>query len=417
MNLLLRSFLKRCVRQGALAVETVRGEQFNVGDGAGVPVRLRFMDRGAEREILFNPAVALGELFSSRRLVVLDGNIADLLELLGRNLKSMTPPALGAVRQRVRTALGWAHVRNTAQRSRRQIAHHYDQDGRLYDLFLDPDKQYSCAYFEYPGQSLDAAQRAKKRHIAAKLLVEPGARVLDIGCGWGGLALYLAQECGASVTGITLSEEQLAIARQRAADNKLSSRIDFRLMDYRKVTGPFDRVVSVGMFEHVGPADYGTYFQTANRILADDGVMLLHSIGRFDGVSATNPWIAKHVFPGGHIPALSEVLPEIEKSGLIVTDVEILRLHYAETLAAWRRAFLSRYDEAVRLFGEEFCRMWEFYLAASETGFRYGNLMVFQIQLAKRLDAVPLTRGYIAEREARLAQYEMDFDALRAAAE
>lgn len=417
MNLLLRSFLKRCVRQGALAVETVRGEQFNVGDGTGVPVRLRFMDRGAEREILFNPAVALGELFSSRRLVVLDGNIADLLELLGRNLKSMTPPALGAVRQRVRTALGWAHVRNTAQRSRRQIAHHYDQDGRLYDLFLDPDKQYSCAYFEYPGQSLDAAQRAKKRHIAAKLLVEPGARVLDIGCGWGGLALYLAQECGASVTGITLSEEQLAIARQRAADNKLSSRIDFRLMDYRKVTGPFDRVVSVGMFEHVGPADYGTYFQTANRILADDGVMLLHSIGRFDGVSATNPWIAKHVFPGGHIPALSEVLPEIEKSGLIVTDVEILRLHYAETLAAWRRAFLSRYDEAVRLFGEEFCRMWEFYLAASETGFRYGNLMVFQIQLAKRLDAVPLTRGYIAEREARLAQYEMDFDALRAAAE
>lgn len=417
MNLLLRSFLKRCVRQGALAVETVRGEQFNVGDGTGVPVRLRFMDRGAEREILFNPAVALGELFSSRRLVVLDGNIADLLELLGRNLKSMTPPALGAVRQRVRTALGWAHVRNTAQRSRRQIAHHYDQDGRLCDLFLDPDKQYSCAYFEYPGQSLDAAQRAKKRHIAAKLLVEPGARVLDIGCGWGGLALYLAQECGASVTGITLSEEQLAIARQRAADNKLSSRIDFRLMDYRKVTGPFDRVVSVGMFEHVGPADYGTYFQTANRILADDGVMLLHSIGRFDGVSATNPWIAKHVFPGGHIPALSEVLPEIEKSGLIVTDVEILRLHYAETLAAWRRAFLSRYDEAVRLFGEEFCRMWEFYLAASETGFRYGNLMVFQIQLAKRLDAVPLTRGYIAEREARLAQYEMDFDALRAAAE
>ncbi len=417
MSLFLRSFLKRCVRQGTLAVETVRGERFNVGDGTGIPVRLRFMDRGAEREILFNPAVALGELFSSGRLVVLGGNISDLLELLGRNLKSMTPPALGAVRQRVRTTLGWTRVSNTAQRSRRQIAHHYDQDGRLYDLFLDPDKQYSCAYFEYPGQPLEAAQRAKKRHIAAKLLVEPGARVLDIGCGWGGLALYLAQACGASVTGITLSEEQLQIARARAAENQLSSRVDFRLMDYRNVAGPFDRIVSVGMFEHVGPADYGTYFRAANRMLADDGVMLLHSIGRFDGVSATNPWIAKHVFPGGHIPALSEVLPEIEKSGLIVTDVEILRLHYAETLAAWRRAFLNRYDEAVRLFGEEFCRMWEFYLAASETGFRYGNLMVFQIQLAKRLDAIPLTRDYIAEREARLAKYEMDFGALRAAAE
>ena len=260
MSLLLRTFLRRCVRQGSLEVETADGGHFAVGDGAGAPIGLQFMDRSAEREILFDPASALGELFTQGRLVVFGGSISDLLELLGRNLKSMTPPALGAVRQRVRTALRSMHLRNTAHRSRRHVAHHYDQDGRLYDLFLDPDRQYSCAYFEYPGQALEAAQLAKKRHIAAKLLAEPGARVLDIGSGWGGLALYLAQVCGASVTGITLSEQQLGIAKKRAADSHLSPRVDFRLLDYRAVTGKFDRIVSVGMFEHVGPADYGTYF-------------------------------------------------------------------------------------------------------------------------------------------------------------
>ncbi len=416
MSLLLRSFIGLCVRRGTLLVETASGQRFTVGDGTGAPVGLRFMDHGAEREILFNPAVALGELFTEGRLRLLSGTVADLLDLLGRNLKAMTPPAIGIARQRMRTKLNAIRLRNTVYRCRRQIAHHYDQDGRLYDLFLDPDLQYSCAYFEYPGQSLEAAQIAKKRHIAAKLLVEPGARVLDIGCGWGGLALYLAQTCGSTVTGITLSEEQLQIAQARATDSQLSSQVNFRLMDYRAVAGPYDRIVSVGMFEHVGAADYTTYFQVANRALADDGVMLLHSIGRFDGASATNPWIAKHVFPGGHIPALSEILPEIEKSGLIVTDVEILRLHYAETLGAWRKAFLERREEAVLLFGEEFCRMWEFYLAGSEAGFRYGNLMVFQIQLAKRLDAIPLTRDYIAGREARLAESEKGIDQARSAA-
>ncbi len=403
MSLLLRTFLRLCVRDGTLVVDTASGRHFEVGDRTGEPIGLRFMDRGAERAILLDPAFAVGELFTAGRLVVSGGNVSDLLELLGRNLKSMTPPAIGKIRQHVRTALRSLSTRNTAQRSRRQIAHHYDHDGRLYDLFLDPYRQYSCAYFEYPGQPLCDAQRAKMRHIAAKLLVEPGARVLDIGCGWGGLALFLARACGASVTGITLSDEQVRVANTRAAERHLTSSVDFHRTDYRSLTGTFDRIVSVGMFEHVGYSDYGCYFQTANRLLADDGVMVLHSVGRFDGASATNPWIEKYIFPGSYVPALSEVLPAIEKSGLLVTDIEILRLHYADTLASWRNAFMERRGEAVIYFGEEFCRMWEFYFAACEAGFRHGNLMVFQIQLAKRLDAVPLTRGYIAEREAVLA--------------
>jgi cyclopropane-fatty-acyl-phospholipid synthase len=417
MNMLLRSFLSRCVRKGSLAVQTASGKSFAVGDGTGIPVGIQFLDRGAEREILLDPAAALGELFTQGRLVMTRGSIANLLDLLGRNLDAMIPPAAGRLRQRARTAMASIRLRNTARRARRQIAHHYDQDRRLYELFLDADLQYSCAYFEHPNQSLEAAQRAKKRHIAAKLCVKPGARILDIGCGWGGLALYLAKTCGASVTGITLAQGQLDVANKRAADNNLSPSVEFRLLDYRAVTGTFDRIVSVGMFEHVGPADYGTYFKSARELLADDGVMLLHSIGRFDGVSATNPWIEKNVFPGGHIPALSEVLPEIEKSGLIVTDIQILRLHYAETLASWRNAFLQQREKAVQMFGDGFCRMWEFYLAASEAGFRHGNLMVFQIQLAKRLDTVPLTRDYIANREAELTELEFARDGLREAAE
>jgi cyclopropane-fatty-acyl-phospholipid synthase len=275
----------------------------------------------------------------------------------------------------------------------------------LYELFLDADRQYSCAYFEHPDQSLEDAQLAKKRHIAAKLVLEKGHRVLDIGCGWGGLALYLSQHCLTRVKGITLSEEQLTVARRRALENGIS-RIDFRLQDYRAVTEQFDRIVSVGMFEHVGVGYYDSYFGKAAQLLADDGVMLLHSIGRMDGPGSANPWMDKYIFPGSYAPALSEVLPAIERAGLIVTDIEILRLHYAETLRAWRQHFLARRGEAKALYDERFCRMWEFYLACCEAAFRYSGLMVFQIQLAKSLNAVPLTRDYIAEREAQLRAKE-----------
>ena len=307
---------------------------------------------------------------------------------------------------------------NPRSRSRRNVAHHYDLDGRLYRLFLDADQQYSCAYFEAPDQSLDDAQLAKKRHLAAKLKVEPGAKVLDIGCGWGGLALYLAEIAGARVTGITLSQEQYARAQQRAIERGRSQDATFRLEDYRDVAGQFDRIVSVGMFEHVGVGHYDTFFRKCAKILGQDGVFLLHTIGRSGSPSVTNPWIAKYIFPGGYIPALSEVLPAIQRARLVVTDVEILQLHYAETLKAWRERFLAHREEVERLYDARFVRMWEFYLASSEMAFRESDMVVFQIQMAKRKGVVPQTRDYIGREETRLRALEAGYSApLRLAGE
>jgi cyclopropane-fatty-acyl-phospholipid synthase len=401
MDAILCSFLARVVTRGMLEVETASGRRFTVGDGTGDPVAVRFVDHRAERRLLLDPALALGELYIEGRMVVTRGCIYDLLALVASNLSWRTPPGPARVHERIRKTLRPLHQRNTKRRAARNVGHHYDLDGRLYGLFLDADRQYSCAYFEHADQTLDDAQLAKKRHIAAKLLLEGGHRVLDIGCGWGGLALYLGQQCGAHVTGITLSEEQLVVARGRAEDSGIP-RFNFRLQDYRTITEKFDRIVSVGMFEHVGVAYYDTYFRKTAELLAEDGVMLLHSIGRMDGPGAANPWMDKYIFPGSYAPALSEVLPAIERAGLIVTDVEILRFHYAETLRAWHERFLARRDEANALYDERFSRMWQFYLAGCEAAFRYSGLMVFQIQLAKSMNAVPLTRDYIAVREAEL---------------
>jgi cyclopropane-fatty-acyl-phospholipid synthase len=295
---------------------------------------------------------------------------------------------------------------NLRPRAKRNVAHHYDLDGRLYALFLDSDRQYSCAYFENDDDALDDAQLAKKRHIAAKLLIERGQQVLDIGSGWGGLALYLAEICGARVTGITLSQEQLAAARGRANERALGDSVQFRLQDYRDVSGRYDRIVSVGMFEHVGVQFYDAYFGKIAEVLTEDGIALLHSIGRSGRPFYTNPWVAKYVFPGGYIPALSEVLPAIERAGLLVTDIEILRLHYAETLKAWRERFLAHRADVERLYDPRFVRMWEFYLASSEMAFREQNMMVFQIQLTKRQGVVPITRNYIPREEQRLRMLE-----------
>jgi cyclopropane-fatty-acyl-phospholipid synthase len=295
---------------------------------------------------------------------------------------------------------------NPRGRSKTNVAHHYDLDGRLYSLFLDADKQYSCAYFETPDATLEDAQLAKKRHLAAKLLIGRGNRVLDIGSGWGGLGLYLAQMSGANVTGVTLSTEQLQVSNARAAESNLTHLAKFHLQDYRDVSGRFDRIVSVGMFEHVGVDFYETYFKRCAELLTDDGIMVLHSIGRSEGPDSTNPWIAKYIFPGGYIPALSEVAPAIERAGLLVCDIEILRLHYAETLKAWRQRFMARREEAVHLYDERFARMWEFYLASSEMAFRKQNLMNFQIQLTKRQGVVPMTRDYIGREEAKLRRIE-----------
>jgi len=404
MDRLLRRLLSRFICRGSISFTTADGATFRCGDGTGMPIAARFLTRAAERRVLTNPELALGEIYMDGSFVVQQGSIADLLAVV------MDQPAI---------VPGWAKAQwwlrhvirsllqlNIRERSRQNVAHHYDLDDRLYTLFLDSDRQYSCGYFEHAGATLDDAQLAKKRHVAAKLLIDRNDRVLDVGCGWGGLGLYLAEILDAEVTGVTLSSEQLQVANARARERHLAGSARFLLQDYRDVPGTFDRIVSVGMFEHVGVAFYKSFFRRCAELLDNDGVMVLHSIGRSERPDATNPWITKYIFPGGYIPTLSEVLPAIEQAGLLVCDVEILRLHYAETLKAWRERFMARRKEAIQLYDERFARMWEFYLAASEMAFRKQNLMNFQIQITKRQGVVPMTRDYIHREETRLRGIE-----------
>jgi cyclopropane-fatty-acyl-phospholipid synthase len=399
MEKVLTTLLSRLVQRGSLTVVTARGREYTFGDGTGEDIRVRFLDAGAERALVFNPELRLGELYMDGRLVVERGTIYDFLALvLGGatpDKRSLPARALGGLRFLARRALS----RNNPWRARRNVAHHYDLDHHLYQLFLDADRQYSCAYFERPDSTLDEAQIAKKRLITAKLLVEPDSRVLDIGCGWGGLGLYIKQIGGASqVHGITLSTEQHEIARARADKAGLSDSVHFVLQDYRAVEGSFDRIVSVGMFEHVGLRFYQNYFDKCRQLLEPDGVMVLHTIGHMDGPWYPNPWLDKYIFPGGYLPALSEIIPAIERAGLLVIDVECLRMHYAETLLDWRRRFMAKREEAKALYDERFCRMWEYYLSCCEAAFRFQNVAVFQIQCARHASAVPLVRNYITER-------------------
>lgn len=355
--------------------------------------------------ILLRPKLALGEAFMDGDIVMERGEIFDLFGAGANYFQSQkrrgpVSRALAFVKSRIARA-------NPRRRARQNVAHHYDLSVDLYRRFLDADLQYSCAYFRDPDMSLEEAQIAKKQHIAAKLLLAPGQRVLDIGCGWGGLGLSLAQ-AGVDVLGVTLSEEQLALANLRAEDAGLSEHAQFELRDYRDLGGAFDRIVSVGMFEHVGLHDYDCYFQSIARLLKDDGVALVHTIGNQAAPIPPNPFIAKYIFPGGYIPSLSEIMPAIERSGLMATDIEVLRLHYADTLREWRKRFMANREEIKALYDERFCRLWEYYLAGSEAAFRYGVNAVFQIQLAKRHDAAPLTRDYITDAERRTATTARD---------
>jgi cyclopropane-fatty-acyl-phospholipid synthase len=413
----LELFLRRYVRRGSFKVTTAAGNTYTFGDGSGPPIAARFTTASAQRAVLFDPELGLGEVYMDGTFVVERGSIADVLAILFRQDSSPMPGLAWPLRLARYLFRRLQHF-NPRARARRNVAHHYDLDGRLYSLFLDGDEQYSCAYFESADQSLDDAQLAKKRHLAAKLRLGPGANVLEIGCGWGGLALYLAEICRAHVTGITLSDEQYRLAQNRAAERGQTRDTNFRLIDYRDVEGCFDRIVSVGMFEHVGVSFYDTFFDKCAHLLEEDGVMLLHTIGRKSTPGTTNPWLAKYIFPGGYIPALSEVLPAIERARLIVTDIEVLQLHYAETLKAWRERFLAHREEVVRIYDQRFVRMWEFYLASSEMSFRDGDMVVFQIQMTKHKGVTPPTRDYIAREEARLRASEANQSApLRLAGE
>ncbi len=405
--MLIAGMLHHLIRYGELTVVDARGRTHCFrGTDPGPKATIRLADRQIESRLLLHPELALGEGYMDGRIVLEEGSILDVIEIGSVNFQRLGGNNWGSVAARFAGLLRRFHQYNPVPRARRNVAHHYDLSSELYRLFLDSDRQYSCAYFPEPTATLDEAQLHKKRHLAAKLLLRPGQKVLDIGAGWGGLGIYCAQVDEVDVTGLTLSVEQHDYAMRRVRVAGLEGRVRFLIQDYRETTGTFDRIVSVGMLEHVGVNHYDAYFRLVAARLADDGVAVIHSIGRAAGPAATAAFVRKYIFPGGYIPALSEILPAVERAGLWVTDVEILRLHYAETLKAWRERFVANWDRAAELYDERFCRMWEFYLAGSEAFFRCMDGMVFQIQLAKDRRAVPLTRDYIASEEARHARAE-----------
>ena len=402
MFLLTRLF-NRMIRDGELTIVDHRGSEHRFGAPSAFlkPVRFRLTDAATARAIALGPAMGAGEGYMDGRLIMEAGTIFDLVSLVTYNVRwdRANPVRLALWRQAAVAAR--LDQFNFERRARRNVAHHYDLSDRLYDLFLDADRQYSCAYYEQPDDRLETAQVNKKAHIAAKLDLRPGQRVLDIGCGWGGMALYLHRVAGVDVTGVTLSAEQLKVARRRAAEAGVGDHVRFELIDYRAVEGPFDRIVSVGMFEHVGLPHYRTFFDKVHSLLTPDGVALIHSIARADGPGATDPWTAKYIFPGGYAPALSQIAPAVERAWLWITDVEVLRLHYALTLEEWYRRTVAAEGKIVALYDARFFRMWQFYLSAAVAAFRHDGHMNVQIQLTRTRDALPITREYMAAAEAR----------------
>ncbi len=397
--MLFARLLDQIFQAGTLEVIDATGRKHTFGGAEGPHCAIRLHDRALHRTLFLRPQLHIGEAYMDGRLTIEEGTVHDFLDLCGRNMAAFENHPIQRFGNRMSKAFRGIYQFNPIGAAQRHVAHHYDLSGRLYDLFLDEDWQYSCGYFATDNDSLEVAQENKKAHLAAKLLIEPDKTVLDIGSGWGGLGLYLARATGADVTGVTLSAEQHKASQERAREAGLSDRVRFRLQDYREVPETFDRIVSVGMFEHVGARHYREFFEKVKTLLTEDGVCVLHSIGRMDPPGSTNPWLRKYIFPGGYTPAMSEVLAVVERTGLHVTDIEVLRLHYAETIKEWYRRFMANRDRVKELYDERFCRMWEFYLAGCESSFRHMGQIVFQMQLAKRPDAVPITRDYITDWE------------------
>lgn len=395
--MLLEALLNKHIRFGSIRLIDADGRERTFGNGQGPHCTLRLHEKALGNSLAFRPGLSVGEAYMNGNLTVEEGDLFDFLEIVARNIDNLEVNPILYFVNRFRHKFSNSISRN---RSKTNVAHHYDLSGDLFRLFLDSDSQYSCAYFLSPNDSIEDAQFNKKRHIASKLyLNRPGLKVLDIGSGWGGLGIYLATEADADVTGITLSAEQHRISNERAESANLGDQVRFHMRDYREEPGRYDRIVSIGMLEHVGRRNYGNYFRKIHDLMSNDGVALVHSIGFFDEPGPINPFIRKYIFPGAEIPTLSEVCSVVERTGLLVTDVEILRLHYAETLRLWREAFLSNWNKAAGLYDERFCRMWLFYLALCEVGFRHRSMMVFQLQLAKRIDSLPTTRDYMIDWE------------------
>ena len=385
------------LRVGTLHLVMPSGRSHSYGDQSGDPITIRLHDASTVKHLALNPEMALGEAYMNGSLTIDGDDLQEFLAMIVRNVQLTAGHRVWWQKPllKSRAALRWLAQNNVVERARGNAAHHYDLSGRLYGLFLDQDRQYSCGYFKNTTDTLEQAQGRKKEHIARKLRITPGMSVLDIGCGWGGMALTLAKDYGARVVGITLSKEQHAYATQRAEREGLADRVDFRLCDYRQVTQNFDRIVSVGMFEHVGLRHFDEYFQIVRDRLSPDGIALIHTIGWMASATGTNPWIAKHIFPGGYVPTVSEAMQAIEKAHLWAADIECWRLHYAYTLRHWYDRFQRHEAEVAAMYDDRFVRMWRFYLAACEQTFRHGPQAVFQFQLSRNISAVPLTRDYL----------------------
>jgi cyclopropane-fatty-acyl-phospholipid synthase len=404
--MLFAGLLRKVIHEGALRLIDSRGKTYNLGDSSQPVCTVRLHRHYLDFSLILNPALSVPEAYMDGHLTIEDGTLYDFMNIVARNYSRLEQSLLFRMIKFLDIAKFGQY--NPIKRSRKNVAHHYDLSDDLYNLFLDRDRQYSCAYYPDEDTDLETAQLEKKRHLAAKLLLEPGQKILEIGSGWGGLGLYLSKAGNVDVTGLTLSVEQHKVSADRAEKAGLSDRVKFHLKDYRDETTTYDRIVSVGMFEHVGKRNYAEFFKNVEQRLADDGIMVLHSIGRLNEPHAINPFIRKYIFPGADLPALSEVTRAIEPFDLIITDIEILRLHYAETLRHWRERFMNQRNKAAKIYDERFCRMWELYLVLCEVGFRHLDLMVFQIQLAKRLDAIPVTRNYMTDWERKQAEREND---------
>jgi cyclopropane-fatty-acyl-phospholipid synthase len=399
---LLNKMMSKFVKVGQLTIIDADGGKHVHGPGGAPSATIRLTDKKLYRHLFLNPELKAGEAYMDGTLICEEGGLKGLLEIFAFNRDSLrSQGSQKALRAWLKKFKRW-HQHNKTAKSRKNVQHHYDLSNDLYRYFLDEDMQYSCAYWPDLDISLEKAQDYKKAHIAAKLNLKPGMKVLDIGCGWGGMAIYLAKTFDCHVVGVTLSDEQLALAKQRVAEAGLSDKVDIRLQDYRHIDESFDRIVSVGMFEHVGIAHFNEYFTKIRDLLTDDGAALVHSIGRRGVPGTTAAWVRKYIFPGAYSPALSETFAEIEKADLWVTDCEVLRLHYAETIKHWNERFQKNRSKIAEMFDERFCRMWEFYLYIVEFGFRYGKQMVFQIQLSKTVGALPITRDYMIDGERKL---------------
>ena len=392
--MIIKSVLSRVIRKGNLTWIQHDGNVHHYGDGSGELIKIRTTKDFSEIKLLLNPSLQFGESYMNGSLIMEEGRIHDLLKLLFSNSKIDVDHWIMDVSRAVRFILSKFNVGNYLSKSKKNVAHHYDLSDQLYDLFLDKDRQYSCAYFNSPNDTLDQAQTNKKELIAKKLLLEKGQNVLDIGCGWGGMASFLSKRSEVNVKGITLSEEQIQYANKRKQTESLHN-VEYKLQDYRKVNETYDRIVSVGMFEHVGTKHYQDFFNKVYDLLNDTGVALIHTIGRLSEPTTNDPWIEKYIFPGGYIPALSETVSKIEKSGLSMTDIQILKFHYAETLKRWRYNFYDNIDKVKEIYDEKFCRMWDFYLSSSQASFEESTLVVFQLQLSKNKKTVPDKRDYM----------------------